>query len=146
MAKALLAALACLVMLAACAGAPAPAPAVASLPITGYALHAVTVKPKLARVAAGDEFSVVAEATDGPMVWRLTSSGLPAIVKANGSAPIGSCGNPPKAGCALPVRYIFLARAPGTTTIVWTEYALDCPGQPGHSCPAVIQPVRVTVT
>lgn len=144
--KAGFAVIGCLLMTVACGGTSPPPPVVASLPITGYPLHPVTLMPKLARVAPGHAFSVIADATDGPMAWRLTSAGLPAIVKANGSAPIGSCGTPPKAGCALPVRYIFLARARGTTTIVWTEYALACPGQPARACAAVIQPVRVTVT
>ncbi len=146
MRKAGLVILGCVVTVAACGGSSPPPATVASLPIMGYSLHTVTLKPKLARVAAGHEFSVVADATDGPMVWRLTSAGLPAIVEAKGSSPVGSCGNPPKTGCALPVRYTFLARARGNTTILWTEYAIGCPGQPARACPAVIQPVRVIVT
>jgi hypothetical protein len=34
----------------------------------------------------------------------------------------------------------------GTTTMVWTQYALGCGGQAGHRCMGVIQPIRVTVT
>ncbi len=46
----------------------------------------------------------------------------------------------------VPQRYTFLAKAAGTTTMVWTEYALGCGGQAGHRCVGVIQPIRVTVT
>jgi hypothetical protein len=141
-----LAALGCPLMLAACAAASPAPPTVASLPITAYSLHTVSLKPKLARVRAGSEFSVVANATDGPMRWELSTAGLGAIVEAKGSAPVGSCGSPPAAGCALPQRYTFLARARGTTTMVWTEYALACPGEPPGGCKAVIQPIRLTVT
>jgi hypothetical protein len=144
--KAGLAVIGCLLMTVACGRTSPPPPVVASLPITGYPLHTVNLKPKLARVAPGQLFSVIADATDGPVAWRLTSAGLPAIVEANGSAPIGSCGTPPKTGCALPVRYTFRARARGSTTIVWTEYAPACPGQPARACPAVIQPIRISVT
>jgi hypothetical protein len=146
--KASLAVLGCLVLATACGGAsPAAARQVASLQITsGYPLHAVTLTPKLARVPAGSEFSIIVDTTDGPMKWELTTAGLPAIVETKGSTPAGSCGSPPRAGCALPQRYTFLAKAQGTTTMVWTEYALACPGQPASGCRAVIQPIQVTVT
>lgn len=77
MRKAGLVILGCVVTVAACGGSSPPPATVASLPIMGYSLHTVTLKPKLARVAAGHEFSVVADATDGPMVWRLTSAACP---------------------------------------------------------------------
>jgi len=126
---------------------PAAPRAVASLRVTnGYPLHPVTLQPKLARVPAGSTFSVTVGTSDGPEAWELTSAGHPAIVAKQGSAPVGSCGSPPKAGCTVPRRYTFLAKAAGTTTMVWTEYAAGCPGQPAHRCAAVIQPIKVTVT
>ena len=148
MRKVSLAVLGCLLLTAGCVGAPSAAPRqVASLQVTnGYPLHPVTLKAKLARVPAGSEFSVTVDTTDGPEAWELTTTGRPAIVEKQGSAPTGSCGSPPAAGCTVPQRYTFLAQARGTTTMVWTEYALACPGQPGHRCPAVIQPIQVTVT
>lgn len=148
MRKASLAVLGCLLLAAGCSGASPAAPRqVASLQVTdGYPLHPVTLKPKLARVPAGSEFSVTVGTTDGPEAWELTTAGHPAIVEKQGSAPVGSCGSQPRAGCTVPRRYTFLARAAGTTTMVWTEYALGCAGQPAHRCPAVIQPVQVTVT
>jgi hypothetical protein len=139
----------CLLLAAACGSASptAPSHAAASLPLTGgVPLHPVTFKPKLVSVAAGSEFSVVVDRTDGPEEWELTAKGEPAIIQGQGSAQIGSCGSPPKAGCALPEQYTFLAKARGTTTMVWTEYALVCPSQPARACPAVTQPIEVTVT
>ena len=133
---------------AGCSSASPAAPReVASLRVTnGYPQHPVTLTPKQARVPAGSEFSVTVGTTDGPEAWELTSVGHPAIVEKQGSAPVGSCGSPPKAGCTVPRRYTFLARSAGTATMVWTEYALGCSGQPGHRCAAVIQPIKVTVT
>jgi hypothetical protein len=120
---------------------------VASLKVTsGYPQHPVTLTPKLARVTAGSQFSITVGTTDGPEAWELTSAGHPAIVEKQGSAPVGSCGSPPKAGCTVPRRYTFLAKAAGTTTMVWTEYAVGCSGQAARRCAAVIQPIRVTVT
>jgi hypothetical protein len=148
MRKVSLAVLGGLLLVAGCSGASPAAPRqIASLQVTsGYPLHPVTLQPKLARVPAGSKFSVTVDTTDGPEAWELTTVGHPAIVQKQASAPVGSCGSPPKAGCTVPQRYTFLARAPGTTTMVWTEYALGCAGQPGHRCPAVIQPIKVTVT
>jgi hypothetical protein len=152
MRKASLAVLGCLLyaalLAAGCSGTSPAAPRqVASLRVTnGYPLHPVTLEPKQARVPAGSKFSVTVGTTDGPEAWELTSVGHPAIVEKQGSAPVGSCGSPPKAGCTVPRRYTFLAKAAGTTTMVWTEYALGCAGQPGHRCAAVIQPIKVTVT
>lgn len=148
MRKASLAVLGCLLLAAGCGGASPAAPRqVASLPVTnGYPLHPVTLKPKLARVPAGSKFSVTVGTTDGPEAWELTTAGQPAIVEKQGSAPVGSCGSPPRAGCTPPQRYTFLAKARGTTTMVWTEYALGCSSQPARRCPAVIQPIEVTVT
>lgn len=148
MRKASLAVVGCLLLPAGCAGASSAAPQqVAVLQVTnGCSLHPVTFKPKLARVPAGSEFSVTVGTTDGPEAWELTTAGQPAILGKRGSAPAGSCGSPPRAGCTVPQRYTFLARARGTATMVWTEYAPVCPGQLGHRCPAVIQPILVTVT
>lgn len=148
MLKAGLAVLGCLFLAAGCAGASAPAPRqVASLQLTnGYPLHPVTLKPKLVRVPAGSEFSVTVGTSDGPEAWELTTAGRPAIVERRGSAPVGSCGSPPRTGCAVPQRYTFLAKGQGTTTMIWTEYAFGCPAQPVRRCPAVIQPIAVTVT
>jgi hypothetical protein len=146
--KAGLAVLGCLFLAAGCGGASPAAPRqIASLQLTnGYPLHPVTLKPELARVPAGSEFSVIVGTSDGPETWVLTTAGRPAIVERRGSAPVGSCGSPPRAGCAVPQRYTFLAKDQGTTTMVWTEYALGCPAQPARRCPAVIQPIAVTVT
>jgi hypothetical protein len=152
MRKAGLAVLGCLMLtaglLAAGCSSAAPAPrAVATLRVTdGVPMHPVILKPKLARVAAGTTFSVIVGTSDGPEAWKLTTAGRPAIVENRGSAPVGSCGSPPKAGCTVPQRYTFLAKAAGTTTMVWTEYALGCGGQAGHRCAGVIQPIKVTVT
>lgn len=148
MRKASLAVLGCLLLAAGCGGASPGAPRqVASLQVTsGYPLHPVTLKPKLAHVPAGSRFSVMVGTTDGPEAWALTTAGQPGVVGEQGSAPVGSCGSPPRAGCTLPQRYIFLAKARGTTTMVWTEYAFGCPSQPARRCPAVIQPIQVTVT
>jgi hypothetical protein len=139
----------CLLLVAGCGGgSPAAAPReVASLRVTsGVPQHPVTLAPKAAQVSAGSKFSVTVDTTDGPEAWELTSVGHPAIVERQGSAPVGSCGSPPKAGCTVPLRYTFLAKTAGTTTMVWTEFALGCPSQPGKRCAAVIQPIRVTVT
>jgi hypothetical protein len=153
MRKASLAVLGCLLPAAAlvAAGCSSASPAtpreVASLKVTsGYPQHPVTLKPKLARVPAGSKFSVTVGTTDGPEAWELTSVGQPAIVEKQGIAPVGSCGSPAKAGCTVPRRYTFLAKAAGTTTMVWTEYAVGCSGQAGQRCAAVIQPIKVTVT
>ena len=108
-------------------------------------MQPVTLKPKLARAAAGSTFSVIVDTSDGPEAWKLTTVGRPAIVEQRGSAAAGSCGSD-IAGCTVPQRYTFLAKAAGTTTMVWTEYALGCGGQAGHRCVGVIQPIRVTVT
>jgi hypothetical protein len=155
MRRASLAVLGCLLLAVAATGAtgcsssaaPAAPREVATLHVTnGYPQHPVTLDPKTARVPKGSTFSVTVDTSDGPVAWELTSVGHPAIVQKQGSAPVGSCGSPPKAGCTVPRRYTFLAKAPGTTTIVWTEYALGCAGQAGHRCAAVIQPITVTVT
>jgi hypothetical protein len=140
--------LGCLLLVAGCGGgSSAAAPrAVATLHVTdGVPMHLATFKTKTARVPAGSTFSITVGTSDGPEAWVLTTVGHPAIVEKRGSSPVGSCGSPPKAGCTVPRRYTFLAKAAGTTTMVWTEYALGC-GQAGHRCPAVIQPIRVTVT
>ncbi len=108
-------------------------------------MHPVTLKPKTARVPAGSTFSVIVDTSDGPEAWKLTTVGRSAIVEKRGSAPDGSCASG-IAGCTVPQRYTFLAKAAGTTTMVWTEYALGCGGQTGHRCVGVIQPIRVTVT
>jgi hypothetical protein len=146
--KASLAVLGCLLLAAGCGGATSAAPRqVASLQVTnGYPLHPVTLKPKLARIPAGSKFAVTVATTDGPEAWKLTSLGRQGIVEKQGSAPVGSCGSPARAGCTVPQRYTFLAKARGTTTMVWTEYALACPSRPARGCPAVIQPIQVTVT
>ena len=152
MRKASLAAAGCLLLAAGllaagCSAAPAAPREVATLHVTdGVPLHPVTLEPKTARVPAGSTFSVVVDTSDGPEAWKLTTVGRPAIVEKRGSAPVGSCGSPPKAGCTVPRRYTFLAKAPGTATMVWTEYALGCGGQAGHRCAGVIQPIKVTVT
>jgi len=152
MRKASLAAAGCLLaaglLAAGCSSAAPAAPrAIATLQVTdGVPLHPVTLEAKTARVPAGSTFSVVVDTSDGPEAWKLTTVGRPAIVEKRGSAPVGSCGSPPKAGCTVPRRYTFLAKAAGTTTMVWTEYALGCSGQPGPRCAAVIQPITVTVT
>ena len=142
-----LAVLGCLLLAAGCSSAAPAAPrAVATLHISdGIPMHPVTLKPKLARVAAGSTFSVIADTSDGPEAWKLTTVGRPGIVEKRGSAAAGSCGSG-IAGCTVPQRYTFLAKAAGTTTMVWTEYALGCGGQAGHRCVGVIQPLRVTVT
>jgi hypothetical protein len=142
-----LALLGCLLLAAGCSSASPAAPrAVATLHISdGIPMHPVTLKPKLARVAAGSTFSVIVDTSDGPEAWKLTTVGRPAIVGKRGSAAVGSCGSG-IAGCTVPQRYTFLAKAAGTTTMVWTEYALGCGGQAGHRCVGVIQPIRVTVT
>jgi hypothetical protein len=148
MRKASLAVLGCLLMAAGCSSAAPAAPrAVATLHVTdGVPLHPVTLKPKTARVSAGSTFSVIVDTSDGPEAWKLTTVGRAAIVEKRGSAPGGSCGSPPKAGCTVPQRYTFLAKAAGTTTMVWTEYALGCGGQASRRCAGVIQPIKVTVT
>jgi len=148
MRKASLAVLGCLLLAAGCSSAAPAAPrAVATLQISdGVPLHPVTMKPKLARVAAGSTFSVTVDTSDGPEAWELTTVGRPAIVEKQGSAPVGSCGSPPNPGCTVPRRYTFLAKAAGTSTMVWTEYAVGCSGQAGQRCAAVIQPIKVTVT
>jgi hypothetical protein len=130
----------------ACAG-PSQAPhPVATLQITGgVPVHLTTLRPILARVSVGQKFSVIVNTTDGPLEWRLTRTGQPAIVQGQGNAVIGSCGSPPAVGCREPDQYTFVARAKGATTMEWTEYGL-CSGQPARTCPAVIQPVQVTVT
>ena len=141
--------LGCLLLVAGCGGgSPAAAPrAVATLHISdGVPMHPVTMKAKTARVPAGSTFSITVGTSDGPEAWVLTMAGHPAIVEKQGSSPVGSCGSPPKAGCTVPRRYTFLARSAGTTTMVWTEYALGCGGQAGHRCVGVIQPIKVTVT
>jgi hypothetical protein len=127
--------------------APAAPREVATLHVTdGVPLHPVTLKAKTARVPAGSTFSVTVDTSDGPQAWELTSVGHPAVVEKRGSAAVGSCGSPPKAGCTVPRRYTFLAKAAGTSTMVWTEYALGCAGQAGRRCAAVIQRIAVTVT
>lgn len=134
---------------AGCSGGSSPAAArqVATLHISdGVPMHPVTLGPKTARVAAGSMFAVTVDTSDGPEAWELTSVGHPGIVEKQGSAAVGSCGSPPKAGCTVPRRYTFLAKSAGTTTMVWTEYALGCSGQTSKRCAAVIQPIRVTVT
>lgn len=137
-----------LVLAAGCGGSSPAAPLqVATLHVTnGSPQHPVTLNAKTARVAAGSKFSVTVDTSDGPEAWDLTTVGHPGVVEKQGSAPVGSCGSPPKAGCTVPQRYTFVAKAAGTATMVWVEYALGCSGQPGERCPAVIQPIKVTVT
>jgi hypothetical protein len=152
MRKASFAVLGCLLaggfLAAGCSSAPPAAPReVATLHVTdGVPMHPATLQAKTARVPAGNTFSVIVDTSDGPEAWELTNVGHPAIVEKQGIASVGSCGSPPKAGCTVPRRYTFLAKAAGTTTMVWTEYALGCGGRAGHRCVGVIQPIKITVT
>jgi hypothetical protein len=143
--KAVVPLLGCLLLVTGCSATPAAAPrSVASLPITGDTLHEVTLPPKSVSVRSGSEFSVLVDTTDGPLEWRLTTAASPAVVQGKGQAPVGSCPQQ-QVGCRVPERYTFLARARGTTTMVWTEYS-ECPQQTGRTCAAVTQAIRVVVT
>jgi hypothetical protein len=137
--------LGCLLLVSGCSATPAAVPrAVASLPITGDTSHEVTLPPKSASVRLGSEFSVLVDTTDGPLEWRLTTAGSPAVVQGKGQAPVGSCPQQ-QVGCRVPERYTFLARARGTTTMVWTEYSA-CPQQASGTCAAAMQVIRMVVT
>jgi hypothetical protein len=132
-----------LLLVAGC-GATAAAPrSIATLPIRLYPLRDMTLPQKSASVRSGSEFSVVVDTSDGPLAWRLTTAGSPAIVQGKGQTSIGSCPEQ-QVGCRVPERYTFLARAPGRTTMVWTEDFFCTQGD--STCPAATQVIRVVVS
>jgi hypothetical protein len=116
---------------------------VATLSIRSYTLHDVTLPQKSASERSGSEFSVVVDTSDGPFEWRLTSAGSAAVVQGKGQAPIGSCPQQ-QVGCRVPDRYTFLARSPGTTTMVWTEYYFCTQGD--STCAAFTQAIQIVVS
>jgi hypothetical protein len=95
-------------------------------------------------LAQGQTLAVQYEHTDSPGYWSQTSAGNGAVLGKTGTTTAGHCANG-AVGCSSTMRQIYVARAKGSSTIVWTFQGVG-PGfiapsaQPTVPCPPAEAP------
>lgn len=94
-------------------------------------------------LTSGQTFQIEVGQSDGPIVWRQTTSPDGSVVRQTAQGSVGSC-DAQSVGCRVPALYTYTAQKPGTTTIVWEEQMLTC--QTAAPCYAYQKTVQVTVS
>jgi hypothetical protein len=119
------------VLLSGCGGSPA---AVGPTRVVVLALGFNSALPNTTdkvTLTQGQTLAVQYEHTDSPGYWSQTSAGNGAVLGKAGTTTTSHCATD-AVGCGSTMRQIYLARAKGSSTIVWTFQGVG----PGFVAPA----------
>lgn len=108
--------------------------------VTSGALPTTTVT-----LRADESFAVQHLVSAQPKAWTQTSAGDPRILGRSASVVVSPC---PKArtGCGTPTDAVYTAKAPGTTTVVWSfGSVMPCSPSDTPVCARVTKTIRVVV-